>query len=150
MKKERKNILLITTFPPNNITAGQSNTNTVIDDLINKGYALDLVTFTFPDHKIDKPERFSYIKIIKKERIYKYIYSLLLIFFFPLYTTRVSLRVFFFLLRKQAKYDAVYLDYSQVFIYSWFISRKVKILLMTHDIILQSFARKSRKKWYRK
>lgn len=146
----KKKVLFITTFPPNNLTAGQSNTNTVIDDLYSKNYDIDIITFSFSNHTLDRQYRFGKIQIINNKRVTKYLYTFFLFFFFPFYTTRFSFRILFFLLNKRNSYDAIYLDYSQVFIYSMFIKSKNKLFLMTHDLVIQRFKRASKKKWYSK
>lgn len=146
----KKRILIITPYPPNNNTAGQSNTNTVIDDFIKKNYSIDLITFSYSNHKIDRPERLGLVKVMNNNRAYKYFYSILLFFFFPFYTNRFSLRVVLYLLKNQKSYNIIYLDYSQVFIYSIFVRKKEKTRLMLHDIIIQRFARANRKKFYKK
>ncbi len=150
MKGKRKTILIISAFPPNNQTAGQSNTNSVISDLIAEGYAIDLITFSFKDHIIEEPARFGYNRTIGNQRPQKYFYSLLLLFLFPVYTHKFSFRIVFFLLKNQHKYDVIYLDYSQVFIYSRFIREKDKVILMVHDLMFQRFSRKFKKAWYKK
>ena len=70
--------------------------------------------------------------------------------FFPLYTVRFSFRTFLYLLQNQSKYQFIYLDYSQVFLYALFIRRKEKIFLMTHDLVIQRFSRAYKKASYKK
>lgn len=150
MIDQQKKILFITAYPPNKLTAGQSNTNTVINDVKAGNYEVDLITFSYPGHEIETPARFGLIKHINGSRIYRYVYALLFFMFFPLYTIRFSFRVFFYLLQNQSKYKFIYLDYSQVFLYALFIRQKEKIFLMTHDLVIQRFSRAYKQAWYKK
>lgn len=150
MIDQQKKILFITAYPPNKLTAGQSNTTTVINDVKAINYQVHLITFSYPGHEIEKPERFGYIKQINANRPYKYLYALFFFMFFPLYTVRFSFRTFLYLLQNQSKYTFIYLDYSQVFLYALFIRKKEKIFLMTHDLVIQRFTRAYKKGWYKK
>jgi hypothetical protein len=55
--KNQKNILVITAYPVNSITAGQGNLNFITDDLIAKGYNISLVCFSYPEHTIEKKRK---------------------------------------------------------------------------------------------
>ncbi|WP_153798249.1 glycosyltransferase [Foetidibacter luteolus] len=145
-----KKVLIITPFPPNKITAGQSITNTVIDDLSKKHYIVDVIAFTYPGHSVDRPERCRNIRLIENNRLIKYFYAAVFIPLFPFYTIRFSSRVCGYLISKQSQYDVIYLDYSQMFIYSLFICNKRKLFIMCHDLILQRFSRATEGQWYKR
>ncbi|MEP6465880.1 MAG: hypothetical protein ABJB05_06225, partial [Parafilimonas sp.] len=68
MPSFKKNILIVTAYPVNNLTAGQGNVNILTDDLIAKGYDISLVCFSYPHHTIERKERFKEILFINQKR----------------------------------------------------------------------------------
>jgi len=149
LQTAKKNILIITAYPVNNLTAGQGNINIIIDDLITVGYSVNLVCFSYPNHAIERPERFKEILYIDQKRPQRYIYALLLGFFFPLYTVRFSFRALSFIKKRAADAGLIYLDYSQVFLYAMFLKRlRQKICMFTHDVVYQKYERAFQNKWY--
>lgn len=146
----RKNILIVTAYPVNNLTAGQGNINIITDDLIAKGYNVSLVCFSYPEHAIERKERFKEILYINQGRPQRYLYMLLLAFFFPLYTARFSLRALQFIRAREKTSSLIYLDYAQVYIYAMFIQDRSKICMFAHDVILQKYQREFQNKWYEK
>jgi hypothetical protein len=72
----------------------------------------------------------------------------LLAFFFPLYTARFSFRALKFITARVKISDLIYLDYSQVYIYSLFIKAREKICMFSHDVIFQKYQREWQDKWY--
>jgi hypothetical protein len=139
-------ILIISAYPFNNKTAGQVNTNSIIEGLKKDGYEIDAVCFSFPEHVSQKINRFSYYKCIGRNRIQSYLYTALFFFLFPLYTRRLSLRVIYFLIKNQYRYKYIFLDYAQVFIYSLFIKNKNKIILNVQDVNMLKYHRAYKKK----
>jgi len=117
-----KKILLITAFPPNNKTAGQNYTKNLILDLSEK-FIIDIISFKYSDHEFYNfnKKNISYVKIIKNNTITKILNALKIPFLFPLFTTRFSFKVLFYILKNARQYDYIYLDFSQVFIYGLFI-----------------------------
>lgn len=144
-----KNILLVTAYPVNNITAGQGNLNIIVDELIEKGYTLSLICFSYPNHNIERKERFKEILYINQSRLQRFLYALLLGFFFPLYTVRFSLRALWFIKKRSKNANLIYLDYSQVFLYALFLKKdRQKICMFAHDVIYQKYQRVFHHKWY--
>lgn len=148
MQSSKKNILLVTAYPVNNLTAGQGNINIIADALIAKGYNVSLVCFSYPGHTIERKERFKEILFISQRRPQRYVYMMMLCFFFPLYTSRFSFRALKFINARANTSSLIYLDYSQVYIYSFFIKAKDKICMFAHDVIYQKYQREWQNKWY--
>jgi hypothetical protein len=134
----KRSILVLSAYPFTNETAGQRNTNSVINDLIAIGYEVSAICFSYPNHESQDIQRFTRLKTISRNRFQSYIYSFICFFIYPLYTRRLSLRVAYFLLRHQSEFKYIYLDYSQTFIYSSFIRDKTKIILNVHDVNIQN------------
>lgn len=147
-----KPILIITAFPPNNKTAGQNYTQNLISDLSNNGYIIDIVYFSYDNHKVYefKNKNVNYIFSINSTKIKKISNAILLFFIFPFFSVRFSLKLVRYIIKNQKKYDIVYLDFSQVFIYGLLLKSSKKFL-MAHDIIIQKYNRKFKnfflKKW---
>lgn len=135
-----KKILIVSSFPPCNKTAGQSYTLRLIEDLC-KNNTVSLIYFTYPQHRFD----FEHPNLIVKRKVKnnsfsKLLGTLKLLFIFPFFTSRFSIRILFYLLANHKKYDCLYFDFSQVSIYSIFISHPFKVI-MCHDIIVQRYSR---------
>jgi len=141
-----KSILILSAYPFTNETAGQRNTNSVIDELIAVGYEVHAICFSYPKQASENIRRFKTLKTIKRSRFQSYVYAIILFFVFPLYTRRLSLRVIYFLLRHQSKFKYVFFDYGQTFIYSYLIRDSKKVILNVHDVNIQKYHRYFRKR----
>lgn len=138
-----KKILIITPFVPSNIGAGVNYTRLFIEDL-SKENEVDVVLF-----KSKNEEQYNIsntnVKLIKEFRIctfYKFLNCALCFFLFPLFTAKFSIKVLIYLRKtiRKKKYDIVYFDFSQMFLYAKFLKHYNKIL-MAHDIITQRYSR---------
>ncbi len=149
MKNSKGNILVVTAYPVNNLTAGQGNINIITDEFLKRGYSISLVCFSYPNHSIERPERFEEILYINQNRPQRFLYAILFFFFFPLYTVRFSFRALRFIKKRADKASLIYLDYSQVFLYALFMQKvRQKICMVAHDVIYQKYKRVFDKKWY--
>lgn len=134
-------VLFITAFPPNRMTAGQNYTKNLLEDLANLN-DIELVYFDYAKHNIEiqnlntKRKRLNIVK--------KVFNCLKLPFVHPFFSARFSFRLMFYILKNKKKFDLIYLDFSQVFIYSLFI-KKEKTILMSHDVIYQKYSRRKKK-----
>lgn len=131
-------VLFITAFPPNEKTAGQNYTRLLLDDLIRHGYKTDLVYFNFPGHG---PAVNSRVRILKAfDASIKNILANPPVF--PLFSKRFDRTALVYLNSIADKYDILYFDFSQVHLYSKYISHPHKIL-MCHDVIYQKTKRQT-------
>ncbi len=131
-----KKILFLSAFPPSTTGAGQKYTNNLINDLRNH-YVVDLFFF---DNKYCKCE-IMYSGRFKNPFFIKFLRCLQFPFLHPFFTARFSFRVLFKIRSMANQYDALYFDFSQVFIYALFVHHKNKFL-MAHDIIFQRYLRR--------
>lgn len=131
-------ILFISAFPPNRLTAGQNYSRQLLNDL-SKEHDVDLVYWSYPNHIIDISPK---VKILKEFNVKKNHYFSCLgeRCLFPLFTKRYSKSVKDYLRSEAGKYDLLYFDFSQVFVYSTEIDHPLKIG-MSHDVIGQKFSR---------
>lgn len=129
-------ILYVSAFPPNQKTAGQDYSRRLILDLLAKGYKVDLIYAAYPSHEVDLPESVN--------RVYEITPSLKNClsksFMHPFFTKRFDKNAVKIIQKIAKEYDAIYFDFSQVFIYSLFVQHPLKIM-MCHDIICQKFGR---------
>lgn len=134
-------ILFITAFPPNRKTAGQNYTRNLIEEL-SIFHDIELIYFDYPNHKSDLGGLLKTKKMnLNGKR--KIVNCLKLPFVHPFFSARFSFRLWFYIFRNSNKFDVLYLDFSQVFVYSLFIKAK-HIVLMSHDVIYQKYARRKR------
>ena len=134
-----KKILFITAFPPNRKTAGQNYSRELLNSLVNK-FTIDLISFTYPNHDIEIKKEIRILKIYSTSKISKFFGWLQFPLLYPLFVFRYRMGLLFFLLKNAGKYDFVYFDFSQVFVYSLFIRKPFKIM-MSHDVIFQKIKR---------
>ena len=131
-----KSILFITAFPPNSKTAGQNYTKLLLEDLARHGYSVDLLYFAFPNHTLEVGEGVKVLKEFfpsKKNILFHP-------FLYPLFSKRYDKEVLHYINSIASNYDILYFDFSQVHIYSKFITHPFKIL-MCHDVIYQKTKR---------
>lgn len=141
---KKKQILFITAFPPSLIAAGEKYTKLLIDEL-SKNHKIDLIYFKDKNQLKYDPHNNNIfpIKIIKTGFLKKICNIVLTPLFFPLFTVKFN----WFLLiaiKKQLKlkrYDIIYFDFSQTFLYAKYIKHDCKIL-MSHDVIYQRYERR--------
>lgn len=142
MQKQKK-ILFISAFPPGDKTAGQNYTRLLLEDLAGHGHKIDVCVFKYADHQY-APQH-SNINVLMARPLgtkRKLLNIAKLPLLHPFFTSRLSLRLIWFISRNSSRYDLVYLDFSQVFLYGLFIPRS-RQYLMLHDVIYQKYARKT-------
>lgn len=139
----KKKILFITAFPPNRKTGGQNYSRQLLNE-ISQDNIVDVVTFSYQDHKLELNTNDNLIvkKIIKINYFTKILNVLILFWIFPFFSVRFNLSLLQFLRRNKDNYDILYFDFSQVFIYSFFVKHSCKVL-MCHDVIDQKYKRKN-------
>jgi glycosyltransferase involved in cell wall biosynthesis len=138
-----KSILYITSFVPSVISAGENFSRQLIQDL-GKSNKVDLIYFKSPNCKNFINYNFN-IKVIKeykssfKLKIFNWLKNPKM---FPLFNVRYNTKIMNEIeaISKLTHYDFVVLDFSQSFIYGFFIDNN-KILIV-HDVITQRFSRK--------
>ena len=130
-------ILFITAFPPCQKTAGQDYTRRLILDLIKKGHEVSFIYAEYPEHSVELPEYVknldkihpSFRNCLKKPRYH------------PFFTKRFDEKILNLIQAVASDFEMLYFDFSQVHLYSLFISHTNKVL-MCHDVIAQKFCRK--------
>ena len=130
-------ILFITAFPPCQKTAGQDYSRRLILDLLEKGHEVSLVYAGYPDHAVELPDTLKILGTIHPA----FKNCLAKPCFHPFFTRRFDKSVLKLLQTVSADFDMLYFDFSQVHLYSLFISHTNKVL-MCHDVIAQKFCRK--------
>lgn len=132
-------ILYITAFPPCQKTAGQDYSRRLLDDLASRGHKTSLIYAEYPKHELEVS---SQIKILSKiKTTLENCFSLP--FFNPFFTKRFDKNILRQIQEIAANFDMLYFDFSQVHIYSLFVSHPNKVL-MCHDVICQKFSRKGK------
>lgn len=137
-----KRLLLITAFTPSRSTAGQNYTLNLLQDISTR-YRVDVMYFKYKDEEYapatDNIRVVGSYSLSPWERLRHYLQHL---FIHPVFTSRFSYSILQKLkaLIRDNQYDVVYFDFSQVFIYSYFIGHPRKIL-MVHDVLYQKYAR---------
>lgn len=130
-------ILFITAFPPCQKTAGQDYTRRLILDLVAKGHTVSIIYTQYPLHTTELPHSVAVLQTIKptlKNCLHKPL-------FHPFFTKRFDKNTLHFIQSVASEFDMLYFDFSQVHLYSLFISHTNKVL-MCHDVIAQKFCRK--------
>ena len=134
-----KRILYITAFSPCQKTAGQDYSRRLILDLLEKGHFVSLVYAEYHGHSAELPDSVQILRVISpslRNCIKKPL-------FHPFFTKRFDEETLRFIQGVASDYDMLYFDFSQVHLYSLFISHPCKVL-MCHDVIAQKFSRKGR------
>lgn len=138
-----KSILLLTPFAPSNVGAGVNYTRLFIEDMA-QTCNIDIIYFR---NKADLPyiPSNSNVQILKEFEVsfWKKILNIVaLVFIFPLFTAKFNIWIYLYIKHeiRNKKYDAIYFDFSQMFLYAKLLRHKNKIL-MSHDIITQRYSR---------
>lgn len=145
-----KKILYITAFPINNKTAGQNYSKQLIEKLGNN-FKIDIIYCSYKEHLFYNFDNDN-VKIIRKMKVNvltKILGAIQCPIIHPFFTSRFNLKTYLHIIRIKNRYDYLYFDFSQVFIYGM-IGCKVKKFFMAHDIILQKFSRKKVSFFHRK
>jgi len=135
-------ILCVTAFKPNNNTAGQAFTLRLIKDIA-QDHLVDLCFFH--DSQTTPDVTLTNVKVLFAERLtfFRRILGTISVpFMHPLFTSRFSVKKLLYLRSIAHNYDAIYFDFSQIFIYTLFIKHHNKIAL-AHDIVTQMYERRT-------
>lgn len=140
----RPALLFLCAFVPSRTQAGHNFTRLLIDDL-SASYDIDLVYFRYANEQDYAPKR-SGVRVVARfitRKIDKILNVLRHPLTFPQFSVRHSPRHVDQIRRAIAgrHYDAVYIDHSQMFLYSGMFDRTVKLVLMSHDLQVQRFSR---------
>lgn len=138
-----KKILFITPFTPSNKDAGANYTKQLLENLSTNNL-IDLIYFRYSEDEDYLAPNPNIIirKIINNNLLFKLINLIFLPILFPLFTVRFNWLILYQIkcLIKKNSYDIIYFDFSQTFLYAYFIKTPKKIL-MSHDVITQRFER---------
>lgn len=138
-----KKMLFITAFPPNRLTAGQNYSKELLNNLSRK-FDTDLICFSYPNHKVEVDPAINLVKNYQTTQWNKLLGWLCMPLFHPFFVLRFRIDLLVYLIRNARKYQVVYFDFSQVFVYALFVKSASKVM-MCHDVILQKI---KRNKWY--
>jgi glycosyltransferase involved in cell wall biosynthesis len=146
-----KRLLLITAFPPSRFSAGQNYTLNLLDDIATR-YQVDLVYFNYQDQQYAPTHpNIKLIAAVPLSPWHRILNIFRLPFFHPAISSRFSPKVLRMIrsLVEKNDYDTVFFDFTQVFIYNYFIKHANKVL-MAHDVLAQKYGRQGfalERKW---
>lgn len=139
-----KKILFITPYVPSLRAGGEKFTLELLEDL-SKSFKVDLVYYKYKWDKdyIPPSDNIRVRKILHNSTLVKLCNCIKFPVFHPIFTIRFSWKLLRFLrkLDKEEHYDYLYLDHSQMMLYSLFFKHKKKIM-MAHDVMAQRFSRR--------
>jgi len=135
-----KRILIITAFVPSRTAGGTIFTKSLIHDL-EKDFSIDVVVIT-TENIAEVNQYETQIAIYTINKFWFYVKSVALSFLNPLFIRRFSCKMLSQLkeMVEKNKYDLIFFDFSQVFLYALFFRRHKKILNY-HDVMFQKFIR---------
>jgi len=138
---KKKSILILTAFPPNSKTAGQNYTKQLIIQL-STDFHIDIVYFDYENHDgyNFNATTVRYIRKIPLTKWKKMTNALKMPFIHPFFSCRFSFDLLKWLKKISNRYEIIYFDFSQTFIFASMIEHHQKIL-MCHDIIYQKYSR---------
>jgi glycosyltransferase involved in cell wall biosynthesis len=131
-----KSILFVSAFPLNSKTAGQNYSLRLVNDL-QKKFRVDVLNFSYKDHKSVHGS-----KELSLSGFRKFLHAIIIPFLHPFFTCRFSIRLFIFIIRKQKNYDFIYIDFSQLLIFTKLFNKNDNVYVMLHDVIVQKYKRK--------
>lgn len=139
-------ILFLTAFLPSKIAGGHNYTRLLLNKLAERGFDVDLLYCKYPYdpfYKNPDEKKIKVLKVCKITSFVKLINAVKVPFFHPIFTIRFSWRVLFFLRKefKKNRYDLIYLDHPQMYLYGAFFPEKK--ILMAHDVMAQRYERSS-------
>jgi glycosyltransferase involved in cell wall biosynthesis len=139
-----KRILFLTPHVPNQNAGGANFTRLLLDDL-SKDNLIDVIYFYYKGEILYRPSN-NNIKVlleIQNSLWLKLKNALTYPILHPLYTVRFSRGLLNFVINQctKVKYDLVYLDHSQMFLYGTYLEG-IKKILMSHDVMAQRYSRK--------
>lgn len=139
-------ILFLTAFLPSKIAGGHNYTRLLLNKLAERGFDVDLLYCKYPHdpfYKNPNEKKIKVLKVCKISSLVKLIHAVKIPIFHPIFTIRFSWRVLFFLRKeyKKNRYDLIYLDHPQMYLYGAFFPGKK--ILMAHDVMAQRYERSS-------
>ncbi len=139
-----KNILFLTAHLPSLNAGGEKFTYLLIENL-SKNNHIDLIYFryksdifyTCPNNNV------KVLRVLDNSIPIKLRNAIQYLTIHPIFTIRFEKKLLKYIkyILKKGKYDLVYLDHSQMFLYGKYLPDMKKIL-MSHDIMVQRYARK--------
>lgn len=132
-------LLYITAFPPNHKSGGQTFSYNALRDLRNY-YSIDLIYFTFGDHKYEAVEGVNVLRSVKPSMLGCVQMPTL----YPVFTRRFSYDLLKYLKSIINEYDVLYFDFLQVATYSLFLKHGYKVI-RCHDVLAQKYKREKSK-----
>jgi glycosyltransferase involved in cell wall biosynthesis len=139
------NILFLTPFAPSKIAGGHNYTRQLLNDFAKNKFNVDLIYFKYskdPEYKTTY-DGIKVLKCLKISRFQKLWNVVKLPIFWPIFTVRFSWKLLLFIIKLngEKRYDLIYLDHQQMFIYGLFLKKQRKIL-MAHDVMYQRYLRR--------
>ena len=138
-------ILFLTAFNPSKNDAGSNYTRQLLLEL-GESHIIDLIIFKKKDVETFDPRmrNISIIKAVKVSTFSRLKGFLMVPFIFPLFSSRFDYNILVFIKnkKKEVRYDIIYFDFSQTFLYSLFITHPRKVF-MSHDVIFQRYERRN-------
>jgi len=137
-------ILFLTPYVPSKRSAGENFTMQALDDLSNE-HEISLVYFKYKNDPVYEVNSINIevIEICKNSFAVKLWNCFKIPLLFPVFTIRFSFRLLFLLKKShnKKKFDMLFLDHSQMFLYGKFFP-SVKKILLSHDIMFQRYSRR--------
>ena len=131
-----KRILIISAFEPSNKTAGQALTKRFLED-VKADHIVDVISFSIHKDTITSKASFNF----KLSHISRLVGIFSIPFLHPIFTSRFSFLKALYIRRISKDYDVLIFNFSQILIYSFFISHQHKFFL-AHDVITQNYSRR--------
>lgn len=136
-------ILFITAYIPRESNAGAAYTKQLLEELANK-HVIDLIFFRSDKKLVYNPSHpnINIVGVYNVSTWSRIVGFICKPWLFPFFTCRFSPLILKRLKNRIRKngYDFVYFDFSQSFIYSYYLEHPNKIL-MSHDVIAQKYTR---------
>jgi glycosyltransferase involved in cell wall biosynthesis len=141
-----KKILFVTAFTPEENCGGGKNSIGLINDL-SKSFEVNLIYWRSKSEGtyVSPNENVFIQKVFRSSFLHQLINVILVPFFYFVFTVKFNwsnLSCIKMIVRKN-KYDAIFFDHSQVFLYAKFIDNMVPKFLLSHDVISQRVSRLS-------
>lgn len=135
-------ILFLTPYVPSKRAGGENFTRLLLDDLSKDNY-IDLVYFKYkedPEYESNS-ENIRVVKVLNNSIAVKII-NCIQHFIHPVFSVRFDKKLLRFIRNQLSvyKYDYVYLDHSQMFLYAKYL-KNVPIIMMSHDVMAQRYER---------
>lgn len=139
MLHERKyRITFVTAFGPGSESGGAKATSEIMA-LLRSVEDVELESFIFCNQITKSGTRMQVIETSILRRFFGFVIAP---FFYPVFTGRISMRVLKQLCRDKNKSSLIILNFSQVFLYSFFLWKR-NMVLVCHDVIYQNYRRRS-------